>query len=377
MKFNSFTKRAFLALTMSFLLTFSALAEVREVIAEGEAAIISSKDVAEQSAIASALRNAVEQTSGLYLLSETKTKNFQVITDEIYTKAQGYVSSREILSKKEVNGNIVVKIKAQVSMEPLLESMKKLGLLRKWTVAVISEKNYDNAKYVESATNSINQVVIDNGFRVVDNDVLSSLEKPETMNQILKGNYLAASQMLRDNGVDVLVICKTITESLSGNNFNAYGIDVNIQSAKGRIDAKLVRADTGELLGVKSFEKISVGSGDGTKAQALKDAGVEAGHFFVNQIIKLPASTSAYVQLYIKGLSFAKIKPLIDEIKAIRGVRKVTNKIFKNKEAIFEIETEGDSNLLASNISENTDLLKKFKFDITSVTSGKIEAVCE
>ena len=76
MKFKNFNKKAFLSLAISFLLTFSALAEVKEVIAEGEAAIVSSKDVAEQSAIASALRNAVEQTSGLYLLSETKTKNF-------------------------------------------------------------------------------------------------------------------------------------------------------------------------------------------------------------------------------------------------------------------------------------------------------------
>lgn len=371
-------KKFILSLLITSFLTFNAFAEVKTVIAEGESAIGSSQELAEQTAIATALRNAVEQTSGVYLLSETKTNNFQVISDEIYTKAQGYVSSREVIDKKVKDGSVWVKVKAEVSMEPLLESMKKLGLLRKWTVAVVADKgDYKEKAYVDVATNAINQIILDNGFRVVDNDVLASLEKSDILNQIISGNYLAASQMLRDNGVDVLAVCKTNTEEMTSNNFDVYGINLGVKSAKGRIDAKLVKADTGELLGTKSFEKISVGNGDTPKSQAIKEAGVEIGHFFVNQIIKLPAATATNVQIYIKGISFGKVKQVIDELKNVKGVRKVTNKIFKNKEAIFEIETEGDSQLLAGNISENETLAKKFKFDITSVTSGKIEATCE
>lgn len=376
MPLKKILKTTLLSFALATSLVFSAFAEEKTVIVEGEAEIISSQDVAEQTAVASALRNAVEQTSGVYLQSETKTQNFQVINDEIYTKAQGYVSSREILDKGVKNGLFWVKVKAQVSMEPLLESMKKLGLLRKWTVAVIADSS-DEKKYTESAINSINQIIIDNGFRVVDNNVIASLEKPEVLTSIMSGNYLAATSVLKDNAVDVLAICRTSSENIAGNTFDAYGVNVNLVSSKGRVEAKLVRADTGELLGSKQFEKTSVGAGDSTKAQALREVGTEVGNYFVNQIIKLPAATASYIQLYVKGLSFSKVKKLTDNLKSIRGIRKVVNKNFKNKEAIYEIETDGDANLLAGNISENTDLAKNFKFDITSVSSGKIEATCQ
>lgn len=376
MSLKKILKTTLISCFLTTLLVFSAFAEEKTIIVEGEAEIISSHDVAEQSAIASALRNAVEQTSGVYLQSETKTQNFQVINDEIYTKAQGYVSSREIIDKGVKNGLFWVKVKAQVSMEPLLESMKKLGLLRKWTVAVIADSS-DEKKYTESAVNSINQIIIDNGFRVVDNNVIASLEKPEILTSVLNGNYLAATSMLKDNAVDVLAICKTSSENIAGNNFDAYGVNVTLISSKGRVEAKLVRADTGELLGSKQFEKVSVGAGDSTKAQALKEVGTEVGNYFVNQIIKLPASTATYIQLYVKGLSFGNVKNLTEMLKGVRGIRKVVSKTFKNKEAIYEIETDGDANLLAGNISENTGLTKNFKFDITSVSSGKIEALCQ
>lgn len=376
MPLKKILKTTLLSFALATSLVFSAFAEEKTVIVEGEAEIISSQDVAEQTAVASALRNAVEQTSGVYLQSETKTQNFQVINDEIYTKAQGYVSSREVLDKGVKNGLFWVKVKAQVSMEPLLESMKKLGLLRKWTVAVIADSS-DEKKNTESAVNSINQIIIDNGFRVVDNNVIASLEKPEVLTSIMSGNYLATTSVLKDNAVDVLAICRTSSENIAGNSFDAYGVNVNLVSSKGRVEAKLVRADTGELLASKQFEKTSVGPGDSTKAQALREVGTEVGNYFVNQIIKLPVATASYIQLYVKGLSFGKVKKLTDNLKSIRGIRKVVNKNFKNKEAIYEIETDGDANLLAGNMSENTDLAKNFKFDITSVSSGKIEATCQ
>lgn len=73
-------------------------------------------------------------------------------------------------------------------------------------------------------------------------------------------------------------------------------------------------------------------------------------------------------------LVFSKAKEMINALKSVKGVRKVTNRGFRNKEAMFELETDGDVNLLADNISENKELTKLYKLDINSVSSGKIEA---
>lgn len=366
-----------ISLASSVLISLSAYADKLQdskiVVVEGEAVINVSQDVAEKAAIAQALRNAVEQVSGVYIQSETKVKDFQTMSDEIYTKASGYISDNELIEKKVKNGTVVVKVKATVSLEPLVEKLKKLGLLRKWTIAVLMNSK-DSSQFAETASTAINEQIIENGFRVVDRDVMSSVEQPDILEQVSKGNYLAASKLLRDNAVDVLIVGKASTINISGNNYNAYGVDVSLNSAKGIIDAKLVRTDTGEMLASKSFDSMGLGAGNDVYNQALKQSGTLAGDYFSKQIMKLPASTSSYIQLYVKGLSYSKAKDFISALKDIQNIRKVTSKGYRNKEAIYEIETDGDVSLLADSISENSNISKKYKFEILSVSSGKIEA---
>lgn len=368
------------ALALSFILytspvnAESKLAESTVIMVDGESAIVDSKETAEKNAVAEALRSAVEKASGVYLLSETKTENFQVLSDEIYTKATGFISNYNIVSKSEGSGTVKVKVQATVSLEPLVNSLKKLGLLRKWTVAVIMVNSSKDNNYSDAALSAINENVLNSGFRVVDQEVISSLEKPEILDQINKGNYLAASKILKDNGVDILIIAKAHSEEIAGNNYDAYGVNVYLSSAKGRLETKVIRADTAELLASKTFEGAGIGAGKGVRAEALKNSGNIASSYLISQIMKLPAATTSYIQFSVKGITFAKAKDMINSLKSVKGIRKVTNRGFRNKEALFEIESDGDVNLLADNISENKALIKTFNIDITSVSSGKIEA---
>lgn len=369
------------ALALSFVLftspvnAINKIADSTVVTVDGESAIVESQSTAEKNAVSEALRTAVEQATGVYLMSETKVQNFQTLSDEIYTKAVGFVSDYNIVSKNVGKDTVKVKVRATVSLEPIVESLKKLGLLRKWTVAVIMSNNsQENRNYSEAALTTINEIVLNNGFRVVDQEVISSIEKPEILNQINSGNYLAASQILKNNGVDILVITKAHSEEIAGNNVDAYGVNVYLSSAKGRLETKVVRADTAELLATKTFEGAGVGAGKDVRSEALKNSANIAGNYLVSQIMKLPAATNSYIQLSVKGINFAKAKEMANVLKSVKGIRKVTNRGFRNKEAMFEIETDGDVNLLADNISENKVLSKSYKLDINSVSSGKIEA---
>jgi len=350
--------------------------DVKNVSIEGEAEIVNSETTAESNAVADALRNAVEQVTGVYVSSETKVSNFEVLKDEIYTKASGFVSDYKIVEKQKKDKTIWVKINATVSLEPLAESLKKLGLLRKWTIAVILNSNdpkLSKLGAVESAKSSIDGVILDSGFKVVDQEVIASLENPSIMKQILAGNYMAASQTLRNNGVDILVIGKVSGATFAGKKMDAYGIDVNLSTGKGKIDAKVIRADTGELLATKTFEESAVGAKD-TISEALQKSGELAGNYFVKEIMKLPASTTSYIQLSVKGLTYSKAKSFESLLKQVKSIRKVTPKGYRNSIALYEIEIEGDVNLLADNLSENNKLTNNFKFEIKSLSSGKIDA---
>lgn len=153
------------ALALSFVLysnpvNANKLPESTTVMVDGESAIVDSTSTAEKNAIAEALRTAVEQATGVYIMSETKVQNFQTYSDEIYTKATGFVSEYNVISKVVGKDTVKVKVKATVSLEPLVESLKKLGLLRKWTVVVTANSSQENASYSESALTAINEIVL-------------------------------------------------------------------------------------------------------------------------------------------------------------------------------------------------------------------------
>ena len=76
--------------------------DVKNVSIEGEAEIVNSETTAESNAVADALRNAVEQVTGVYVSSETKVSNFEVLKEEIYTKNKDLFASFRF-SKKKIN----------------------------------------------------------------------------------------------------------------------------------------------------------------------------------------------------------------------------------------------------------------------------------
>ena len=58
----------------------------------------------------------------------------------------------------------------------------------------------------------------------------------------------------------------------------------------------------------------------------------------------------------IKGLTFSRAKAVSDAVKTHQGVRKVHQQRFGNGQATFEVEFEGDANLLADLLSGSAKL---------------------
>jgi hypothetical protein len=77
--------------------------------------------------------------------------------------------------------------------------------------------------------------------------------------------------------------------------------------------------------------------------------------------------------MVVKGLSFAREKAFQEAVRKVNGVRKLTRKVYRNQEAVYEIEFAGKADNLGDSLSENA-ALKKFGFEIQSLTSGRIDA---
>jgi hypothetical protein len=353
----------------------TAPADTRSVTASGEAAIEGSADVAKQQAVNQALRNAVEQAVGVFVNSSTKVQNYQVLEDSIYTKASGFVSGYDIIDGKAANGIYTVKVRATVGVAPLAQQLKAMGILRQWTIATVLKGSGYNADALESAETAINRQLVDAGFRTADRNVLIALDNPKLEAEMMQGQYARALAQLRDSGVDILVMGRASHERTAGAKVPTYGgMTVDLSTVKARLDVKAIRSDTGEIVAADIFEDQAVGSGmDTMSAQAVEKAGGTAADFLIGAIIKLPAATSASVQLAVKGLTFVRARAFMQAVQATAGIRAVHQQRFGNGLAVFEVEFEGKSDLLADVLSGSAKL-KAFRFDITNLSSGKIDA---
>lgn len=123
----------------------------RVVEVEGQAAIGDGGEVAARDASrADAVRKAIEQVVGVYVSSETLARNFELIEDNIYTRANGFALIDKILQEGAQGGIYRTRARVKVFLvqneegrQALVERLRDLGLLRQlrlWLSSLRSTK---------------------------------------------------------------------------------------------------------------------------------------------------------------------------------------------------------------------------------------------
>ena len=108
-------------------------------------------------AVQSALRNAIEQSYGTFLSSNTKFLNDKLIKDEITSVAQGNILGYDLVSISESKQGVTAFVKAQVSLTKLAQ----FGQSKGQSVSVNSNVVYMNAKKEDFYEKNEYQIVLD------------------------------------------------------------------------------------------------------------------------------------------------------------------------------------------------------------------------
>ncbi|MDQ7032332.1 MAG: flagellar assembly protein T N-terminal domain-containing protein [Desulfonauticus sp.] len=172
-----------------FLLPAICLAS-QEVVVSGMAPIMGNIGQARSQALQQALRNAVEQGIGTLIDSSTIVKNYQLLSDKIYSQASGYVKKYQILSEGPNNNMYRVTIKAVVSVENIKNDLRALGILRQqvgnprfMTIYLPRTRSsaYRHSRAVIAAEQAIQGVFTRKGFVVLDqmfvNNIYNEIEQ--------------------------------------------------------------------------------------------------------------------------------------------------------------------------------------------------------
>jgi len=169
---------------LKFILVFLLLLVSQPCLAQTNVLTVEGYGSSHSSALSDAKRKAVEQGIGTLIASQTVVKNFQLISDRIYSKADGFVKSyKELGSRQESDGSFVVKIEAEVTaiLDEVVKDQMATDLLLQWMhkprfMFLIDEENVGDRSSMVAET-EIGRLMDQKGFPVVSRYQIDQIKK--------------------------------------------------------------------------------------------------------------------------------------------------------------------------------------------------------
>jgi len=329
-------------------------------------------------AIEQAKRDAVEIGLGAYISSETVVTATS-LTDNIYSKAQGFVKTFKVVSEnKGPDGNWKVTISAEVTaildevmqdeaaLQTLLSSMNRPRI-----IFLVREENLIDNVPTDFAETKLLSLFFEKGFDVVDRQLVQALKGEPDYENALSGNVAAAAKVASQLGADIIVIGTAKVSS--------GGIFYGMTSGQPDINGKIVRVDTGDILAVvpNAHGKKPHISPSTAGVNAMNDAAGTLGTEIIRQLIeKWSTAQSNFVKCYIvlKNADFMSYTMFGTFLKAqtVSGIRNAYSKSLNDSIAEYEIEFEGKAMDLAMGLSKTQP--DGFNIKVTGITGNRITA---
>ena len=346
--------------------------------AQGQTATGIGYGLTKDAAVEQAKRDAVEQGLGAYMTSST-TVTATSIEDNIYSKAQGFVKSFKIVKEtKGPDGNFEITIEAQVTdmidqvmadeaaLQTLLNAMNRPRI-----IFMVREENLIDNTPTDFAETKLLSMFYDKGFDVVDRQLVQALRGEQDYEQALAGNVSAAAKIAAQLGAEVIVI-GTAKISSGGKVYNMH-------SGQADINAKIIRADTGEILAVvpqARGKKPHISPSTSGVNAANQAAGVLGTNIISQLITKWSTQQSNFIKVYIvlKGADFMSYMTFESFLKAqtVSGIRNAYAKSLNDGVAEYEVEFEGKSQALAMGLAQTSP--DGLNFKVTGLTGNRITA---
>lgn len=347
-----------LLLALLAMFTFSRPADAQggtTVQVTGMSQIIGNNTIAaKEAALQDAMRKAVEKGLGTMVESQTLTENFALVNDRIYSNAQGFVSSYDIISEKQERDAYLVSINAVVNTVLLDTDMRALGLLVDtmgkpkmmvmidefwWEAGIPKESQIRVEDPTSSAT--LEEALLARGFyNLVDAQMVKQLREQEMMllEDLMEspdGLNRLAQKAAAEYGAEILVLgtCKAEPVSEAGGKL----------TANATLDIKVVDASTGALLSRKNVSQGGVGiSPEGARSASSSRAVQAISDEVITQVLNFWQNKSNNGQDYIVKLynvtSWARQgMKFLNGTKGISGVTQANKRLYDEKLKRVEI----------------------------------------
>ncbi|MCX6641292.1 MAG: hypothetical protein NTW14_12585 [bacterium] len=326
-------------------------------------------------ALDDARRNAIEQGLGVALSSHSVAANFQLLSDNIYSRADGFVTSYNLLKDERLDtGQWQVTIEASVTkmLDQVLADQAAVDILlemvgRPRLMFLIDEQiSFDwyrrDSGLVETV---LMQTFFEKNFNIVDREQIAQIRNKDLARQAATGDAEAVQNLGRMFKAE----CIIVGNASAARNSGGYGM----ASVRADINVKAIRVDTGELLGVvhESATKAQTTEEAATR-DAFEQVSKKVANVVISHIIRKWGGESANttpVFIQITSIDFLQAANFETWLKDnVTGVKRVNSRPFEGNVAELEVAYEGTANDLAKAIAVN----KTYPMKVVSLTQNKI-----
>ncbi len=347
-----------------------------EILAEGVAALGFSGgiDTARDHALDDALRKAIEQGVGIYIDAETRVENFQLISDEIYSKTQGYVSSYRIIHEEQDGDLYRVVIRAVVNTAGIENDLAAIGILlreqgRPRLMVVVRELS--DVSDLSDADRLMSSVMFETmlldhftnlGFPVVDAATVADILQRDQLRLILEGDDRTAALIGLEAGAEIIIagtaLYTTDSRMIAGSPREMHEFQISCRAVNTRTGSVLA----GSAITVEmpfSESQARTRAADSTASQLSSD--ILAG-WISEDIVTVIVVTNA---------DFTTVQALRSELRLkIRGVINVITRDFIGSRATLEVISEtSTAEVVDELVSSDIDI----DFEVIGISGNRID----
>lgn len=365
------------------------------VTAKGQAAIVNNdKAMARDKAIEDALRRAVEQVVGTMVTAESKTRDFQLIEDNIYTHSKGYVESYKIISEKVEDNVYIVEIQADVSTGKIEGKLKAIGIAisrkgKPRVMFLISEQNVgqETPSYWWGTTASVTDIgVVENtminvfqrnGFTIIDRQAVSGKIKVNDAYRVASLSSEAAKSIANQTDAQIVIFGQAIAKSIGLQPIGTSPDSPKMPAASASISVRALNTDNGEIIATASAEHTYSHTSDVIAGNnALKMVAEKVANQLIDGIMEKwnqELSGGQMVSIDITGIDdpgfLSEFKNFLTQ--QVRGVQGVQIRKFKKPDASLDIDYKGKGQDLGLELSGKK--VGKVVLEVTDMQQNSIK----
>ena len=335
-----------------------------------------------EAAIESAQRDAVEQASGVFIESQTKVRNYELVRDEVLSRSEGFIKSFKILKEGRERGLYQVSIEAEVVKSAFIKDVnaslealyRRVGMPR--VMVVITERSLDEAGNLRESQNAGNLKIVEKvirkilnkqGFTFIDARSAAGLS---LLDVALQGEDIARDKAIaaaRTTPAEIIILGHASTVD--------KGSISKMNIAQANVALDVIRVDSGQILAseVASGRGLNVNK-ETAALVALQKAAQAVTPRMIEQVtyhwIK-ERSEGSRIDLVVKNVSFGDLLVIRRALGTeISGVKKVTQRSFSKGVALIELKARATTEEVAESLY--TTEFAKFSLEVIDISGKKL-----